>query len=351
MKRILIYVAVLVVSISMVAVFLLTGCKEAVPTTTAAGETTAVVETTAAGETTAAASEEVVAEKTYKFVFTTHDAGTPFWVPTVAGYKHAAELFGVTVEFIGPKTFDIAAQVDMTETVIEGDIDGLAITLPDETAYDEIVQKAIDKGIIVVGYNTDDPSPNARMVFVGQDQIKAGMRMGEEIKKYLPDGGEVILSTGFPGHAALEQRLEGARRALEGSNVTVIGDTLNYGGDMTEAVGKIEAAHLANPDVDGIYSVDAYTEAIGTYISINNLKGKLLGGGFDLVEGTLNFIKEDVLQFTIGQDPYSQGFYPVVIMWLYVDKGIPPKDIDTGAEVVDKNNIEQILAREAKWAE
>ncbi|MCG2791545.1 MAG: substrate-binding domain-containing protein [Actinomycetia bacterium] len=349
MKKILIYVVVLVISISMVAAFSLTGCKkEAAPATTEAAETTVAPEV---AETTAAPTEEVVAEKAYKFVFTTHDAGTPFWVPTVAGYKHAAEIFGVTVEFIGPKTFDIAAQVDMTETAIEGDIDGLAITLPAEAAYDGGVQKAIDKGIIVVGYNTDDPTPNARMVFVGQDQIKAGMRMGEEIKKYLPDGGEVILSTCCPGHSAIEQRLAGARTALEGSNVTVIGDNLNYGADMTEAVGKIEAAHLANPDVDGIYSVDAYTEAIGMYISINNLKGKLLGGGFDLVEGTLNFIKDGVLQFTIGQDPYSQGFYPVVIMWLYVDKGIPPKDVDTGAEVVDKNNIEQILAREAKWAE
>lgn len=343
MKKVSLWVMVLMVSISVVVAFSLYGCaEEAAPAEEAAEEAAPAEE---------AAEEAVVAEEAYKFVFTCHDAGTPFFAPVIAGMNDAAEALGVTVEFIGPKTMDVAGHVDMTESALEGGIDGLAISLPDEVAYDAIVQQAVDMGICVVGYNTDDETPNARMAFVGQDMFEAGYSMGDEIKKYLPDGGNVILSTCCPGHSAIEARLAGARASLEGSNVNVVGDNLNYGADLTEAVSKIEAAHLANPDIDGIYSVDAYTEAIGAYISINNLSGKLLGGGFDLVPATLDYIKENALQFTIGQDPYSQGFYPVVIMWLYAAKGISPKNVDTGAEVVDMNNIDFIMDREAMWAE
>jgi ABC-type sugar transport system substrate-binding protein len=295
-----------------------------------------------------AAEEEVVAEKAYKFTFITHDAGTPFFAPTIVGMNDAAEAFGVEVEFIGPKTYDVAAQVDMIESAIQGGIDGLATTLPDTDAYDGMVQKALDMGIPVIGYNTDDDtSPNARMAFVGQDMVKAGMAMGEEIKKSLPDGGKVILCTCCPGHSALEARLKGTRMALDGSNVTVVEPVLVYGTDLTEAVSKIEASHLANPDISGFYSVDAYTEAIGRYISINDLHDKLLGGGFDLVPATLDYIKEDALQFTIGQNPYSQGFFPIVLLWLYLEKGIYPVTVDTGAEIIDKSNIDAIIEREA----
>lgn len=348
MKTVSLWVVVLVITISMVVVFSLTGCKgEAAPAEEAAEEEAPAEEEAAEEE----AEETVVAEETYKFIVACHNAGSPFYAPTIAGMNDAAEAFGVTAEFIGPSTFDVAEQVDMVESALGAGIDGLAISLPDETAYDDVVQRAIDMGIPVVGFNTDDPTPNARMVFVGQDQFGAGTSLGEEIKKYLPDGGNIILSTCCPGHSALEARLAGARAALEGSNVNVVGDNLAYGTDTTEAVSIIEAAHLANPDIDGIYSVDAFTEAIGAYISINNLHDELLGGGFDLNPATLDYIKEDALQFTIGQDPYSQGFYPIVIMWLYAEKGILPKNVDTGAEIVDASNIESVMDRESKWAE
>ena len=347
MKKSLTWLVAIVVIVSM-AMFVGIGCQTTTAGETTAAGTTAAV-TTAAGETTAAETTGVVAEKRYKIAFIVHDAGTPFFAPTIAGINDAAALFGVDVSYMGPKTMDVAGQVDMITSALGSGIDGLVTTLPDPAAYDTVLQEAMKNGIPVIGTNTDNGNLLDRLVFVGQDQPKAGFSMGEQIKKIMPDGGKIILWTCCPGHTAIEARLQGARDSLEGSNITVV-DTLTYGAEMADVVSKVEAAYLANPDVKGFFSGDAFTEGIGRYISTNNLQGKLLGGGFDLVDATLGFIKDGSLQFTIGQDPYSQGFYPVMMLWLYFTKGIPPKDIDTGADMVTPENIDAILAREAKMA-
>ena len=43
----------------------------------------------------------------------------------------------------------------------------------------------------------------------------------------------------------------------------------------------------------------------------------MIGGGYDLLPGTLELIDKGFLNFTIDQQPYLQGFYPVIQLFLY----------------------------------
>ncbi len=62
------------------------------------------------------------------------------------------------------------------------------------------------------------------------------------------------------------------------------------------------------------------------------------GGGYDLLPGTLRLIQNGSLQFTIDQQPYLQGFYPVVQLFLYKLSGglVAPSDTNTGLLFVTK---------------
>ena len=62
--------------------------------------------------------------------------------------------------------------------------------------------------------------------------------------------------------------------------------------------------------------------------------GKVLLGGFDLVPEVLQQMTAGYVQVQIDQQPYMQGFMPV--MQAYLDKtvGLAPSDIDTGQGVV-----------------
>ena len=57
-------------------------------------------------------------------------------------------------------------------------------------------------------------------------------------------------------------------------------------------------------------------------------KGLKVAGGFDLVPETLAAIKAGDLDYTIDQQPYLQGFLPVLALYLYKLSGgliFPPR--------------------------
>ena len=58
-----------------------------------------------------------------------------------------------------------------------------------------------------------------------------------------------------------------------------------------------------------MFAVDAGdTQGVGQIIQKHSLRGKVIGGGYDLLPGTLKLIDEGFLNFTIDQQPYLQGF-------------------------------------------
>ena len=66
-------------------------------------------------------------------------------------------------------------------------------------------------------------------------------------------------------------------------------------------------------------------------------------GTFDLSSEIAKAIKEDVIKFAIDQQPYLQGYMPVVILSLYSRYGIvPSNNINSGPGFITKANIAQV---------
>ena len=68
---------------------------------------------------------------------------------------------------------------------------------------------------------------------------------------------------------------------------------------------------------------------------------KIPAGGFDTATRTLEAIKAGQLDFTINQDPYMQGFLPVLYLYTFNLTGglVLPPDTDTGLSFVTSSNI------------
>jgi simple sugar transport system substrate-binding protein len=83
-----------------------------------------------------------------------------------------------------------------------------------------------------------------------------------------------------------------------------------------------------------------------------NLKSKgVVAGGFDLNPATLTAIKAGNLDFTIDQQPYLQGFLPIVQLWFYKMSGglVAPSDVNTGLLFVTKDNVDPYLASKTRF--
>jgi simple sugar transport system substrate-binding protein len=289
---------------------------------------------------TVTASAETSAPK-YKFAMVSHVTAVSFWVPAKNAVEDAAKAFNVKVDWLGPEGMDVPKQAEILAAAVASDYDGIGVTLVDPTAFNESVQAALAKGIPVVSFNADSPD-SGRMAYVGQVDTPTGYMMGQRIAKLVPKGGKLALWIVDPGHVSLEGRLAGTKQALDELGIKYDVQAGAGGGKMAENEALVEAYVRAHPDVVGLFCVDAeITEGIGSVIDRLGLKGKVVGGGFDLTPRTLDFISKGDLDFTIDQQPYDQGFFTIVNLFLYVESGklLRPCEINTGVGVVTKDNV------------
>jgi ABC-type sugar transport system substrate-binding protein len=66
----------------------------------------------------------------------------------------------------------------------------------------------------------------------------------------------------------------------------------------------------------------------------------------------LDAIKSGVAQVTVGQQPYLQGYLPILALYqnLVEGKDLPKGWVDVGTEVVTKDNVDQLYTRESDAA-
>ena len=65
------------------------------------------------------------------------------------------------------------------------------------------------------------------------------------------------------------------------------------------------------------------------------------GGGYDLLATTITSIHNGILDFTIDQSAYLQGFLPTLYLYLYKLSGtlVAPPFTNTGLKFVTKDNV------------
>src|SRR5439155_20027354 len=114
--------------------------------------------------------------------------------------------------------------------------------------------------------------------------------------------------------------------------------------DITKGLSIIDAYVQGHQSVAGLLAVDAgSTQAVGQVVKKYGLrsKGLKVAGGFDLVPETLASIKSGDLDYTIDQQPYLQGFLPVLALYFFKLSGglLFPCQTNTGLLFVTKDNV------------
>ncbi|MGH2944763.1 MAG: sugar ABC transporter substrate-binding protein [Solirubrobacteraceae bacterium] len=252
----------------------------------------------------------------YRFVFVNHVTTNPFFVPTQFGAEDASGLLDTTFQWTGSKTSNVSEMVNAMNTAISANADGIAVALVDPKAFDGPTEKALEAGIPVVSYNADAPG-NDRLAYIGQDLFQSGVEMGKRIAQLVPSG-KVVLFIATPGSLNIQPRIDGAIQAIEQSGQDIEHKSIASGAELNEELSRIDAYYLGNKDVNGMFAVDAgSTQAVGQVVQKYKLRDKdVKAGGYDTLPKTLELLKAEQLDFTIDQQAYLQGFFPVVQLFL-----------------------------------
>ncbi len=272
----------------------------------------------------------------------------PFFTPTQYGAADASKLLGCSYQWTGSENSNVSQMVNALNTAVTSGADGIAVALIDLHAFNAPVEAAIKAGIPVVAYNADAPG-NARLSYVGQDLKLAGEQMGKRIKEAVGSG-EVGLFIATPGSANLQPRIEGAEKALAGSGITA--HAVATGAAVAQEKPAIEAWYQSHKEAKGMYAVDGgSTESLAKVIQKLGLQGKVHAGGFDLTEQTQKLLSEGYIEFTIDQQPYLQGFMPVLQLFLYKVSGTltGPAEVDTGLKFLNKETVQPYLKSKTRY--
>jgi simple sugar transport system substrate-binding protein len=275
----------------------------------------------------------------YHFTFVNHVTTNVFFTPTQSGAADACKLLGCSYTWTGSATSNVSEMVNAINSAVSGGVDGIATTLIDPTAFNAPVQKALAAGIPVVAYNADEPQ-TGRLAYIGQDLFVSGQQMGAHIASLVPSG-DVALFIATPGAANIQPRINGALQTLK-SHPSITPHVVATGAAVPGELTVINSYAQGHSNTKGLFAVDAgSTQGVAQTIQKQGLKGKVKGGGYDLTPITEQLLAAGYIQFTIDQQPYLQGFMPVLELYLYKASqhlsGIA--DVDTGLKFLDSTTV------------
>jgi len=288
----------------------------------------------------------------WKFVFVNHVTTNPFFVPTQYGAADACALVNCSYQWTGSEKAAVGEMVSSLNAAISAKAAGIAVAVVDKVAFEAPIRKALGKGIPVVSYNADGArgGSHARQAYIGQDLYVSGFEMGKRIVQLVPKG-DVALFIATPGALNIQPRIDGAIAAIKASGKPVNPTAIATGSQVNDELAKIDAYYIGHKSkLKGMFAVDAgSTQGVGQVLQKHS--AKIPGGGYDLLPTTLKLIDQGHLKFTIDQQPYLQGFYPVIQLFLSKLSGglVSPSETNTGLLFVTKANVKPYLTTHSRY--
>ena len=263
-----------------------------------------------------------------------------FFHPVKKGMQDAAAMLGVSASFVGDPGCDAEVINRMIRTSVDEGVDGLAVNIAFPDANNAAIHYALSCGVPVVAFNMDATKGRGpHLASTVQHFYAAGQSMGQAISEKIPPHAHVLITKHDSGVSALDERASGIIEALRDRHLAF--DELITTSESEEAAVRIAAYLRQHPEVEVVLATgQADTEGAG--IAVRSQGMDILIGGFDLSPVILQFIQEGHIYCTIDQQPYAQGFYPVLQLTHRLRYGLVPCNIDAGASLVTKDNAGQI---------
>ena len=333
----------LAVGISAALLLALVGCTTATTTDTGSTDGGAASEEVAAVGSSGWCSDVKIA------AFPGGPQGGVFANNVFNGFKQAEADLGPQVTYYF-SDWDAAKLVAQGKEALSTDIDGIATYgFGGEDAMGQLADEAFDKGIIFTVLNTDLPDTFAKYQadgsgFVGAINYNAGYDLAT---KAVEDAGLVAgdqaLVWGLVSLPGRGDRTQGVIDAFEDAGVVVVYQEIDQATNADPQAGTPTFVGLlgANPDIKVVVTDHGgLTATLETYLTAAG-KGPddVFGAGFDVSPATITAIESGYTDLVIDQQPFLQGYLPILNICLTKKFGFSGLFVNTGAGFVTADNV------------
>jgi simple sugar transport system substrate-binding protein len=276
-------------------------------------------------------------------VVTHGQASSPFWVVVRNGVDAAERQMNVQVDYEAPDVYSLQRTIKLIDAAVASKPDGLVVSLP-EPGLGPAIRRAVRAGIPVVSINSGSDVFRSLGVLahVGQPEGRAGLAAGRRLAR--AGVRRALCVNQQVGNQGLDARCAGLARAMQsvGGSSRVLG----IDDQSADTLRKIGAA-VVSGGFDGVLAMNA-TGGLAAVHGLAGVRGagRVAIGAFDLGPDVLSAVRDGKLLFAVDQQPYLQGYLPVVMLANRARYGIFPAQGDivaTGAHFVIRANAGQTI--------
>ena len=268
-----------------------------------------------------------------------------FWQTMLAGARKAGGDYGVKVGLFGPTSeTDVNEQVQLVENSISRGADAIVLAPNSSDALNSAIKRARAAGTKVIVADTSVTTPTEG--FIGTDNVKAGEQAGQRlcrlVKQQGKTGGQVMIESSVAGIQTLKDRDAGFRRGFAaGCRQIAVASPRFNNNDINTAASQVNDVLTANRNIVGIFA-DNNTSGTGAARAIkdNNAAQRLPVVAFDTDPQENAALKDGSIDALVVQNPYFFGYQGVVEAGMAAVDTLPPLNLDPGAVVADKSNMD-----------
>ena len=290
----------------------------------------------------------------FRFNYVMHsNTGQPFWGAVNKGMQDACKQLDLDCQMLFlDKDGDIAQVKNNFDASVAQQVDGIVTTIINDDILDDSIAAAEEAGIPVVAANVDDSKKgdgNKRLSFIGQDLEQAGYDLAAEVAKSFPEGDVHILVNGVDlSQAWAAQRTHGIERFLkewQGKHKgKVTYEVIEATYDTPTEQSRVSAYAQTNTNLSAFIDVaNGFPGALAMQ-ELGYEPGKVKVAGFDLMPAVIDAIKSGYMTVAVDQQPYLQGYLPILQLYAIKKFKLGPWDVNTGKAMITAANVEAVEA-------
>ena len=259
----------------------------------------------------------------------------------VADAARNIESFGFKLATEVVNAFNVDEELEILDKLEKLGVDGIAIVPVNHSRISEKINDLSERGIPVVTFNSDIKD-SKRLCFVGQDNYKAGRTAAALLEGLMSKEEETLVITSSKDLVCHQDRTNGfIARIGEGKKRLKVVDIAENADKDEVTFNLIVEAMRKHESLGGIYLTGGGAAGLGKALKILK-RTEIFVVCHDFVDPVVTLLKENIIDFAIGQNPYQQGYLPLQMLFNYIImKEKPERDVFyTGIDVRLAENID-----------
>lgn len=262
-----------------------------------------------------------------------------FWQSVHAGAVKGARENDVDIIWDGPPNeTDIAGEMKIVETMINREVDAIALAPSDRSAFKIVVDRATRAGIPVIIYDSGVDT-DKYVTFVATDNYAAGQLGADRMGKILNGKGKIVMVKTTPGGASTTARESGFRYELHYKfpAIQILDERFGMA-SIAQSLTVTENMLTAHPDLNGIFCSNE-SGSTGAVQALKARGGKVKLVGFDSSPMLLEALRAGSIDSLVIQDPFKMGETAVIEAVKAIESKKTPKKLFLAPRLIDAANI------------